>query len=467
MGSPEYKCGFCGAFFWYRERCVATSTKTDVRYNLCCREGRVCLPALQPPPQLLKMLLSPNACPDSNHFRDLIRTYNSLLSMTSIGCHVDEHINNGSAPYVFKISGEVYHRIGSLLPVADCRPSFLQLYVFDTENEINNRLAPFSNAKSNRMLRASLIEALVKMLDTHNVLVRHFRCLRDRYLQSNLCELQIRIRSDRDHSAHQYSAPTASEIVGFVVGDLSAEQKGRDIIVEHRSQGFKRVSAEHPSLMALQYPLTFPYGEDGYHPHISYAFDTPGGKKTDRKFVTMSEYYAYRLHPRFNEATTIFEGGRLFQQILVNWYACVQQDRLNFIERNQSILRCDKLCNIRNAVLEGDMFGSEVGKRIVLPASHVGSPRYMYQNYHDAIALCRHFGPPDLFITFTCNPQWAEIGRLLLNGQRAHDRADVVARVFKMKSDELLLDIRQRNCLGMAVAGNLFITLPSSVFLFP
>lgn len=42
--------------------------------------------------------------------------------------------------------------------------------------------------------------------------------------------------------------------------------------------------------------------------------------------------YACRLHPRTNEATIIFEGGRLFQQILVNWYALVQQDRLDFIE---------------------------------------------------------------------------------------------------------------------------------------
>lgn len=364
------------------------STKNCVRYNLCCREGRVRLPVLQPPPELLKLLLTPNGCADSNHFRDLIRTYNSLLSMTSIGCRVDERINNGSAPYVFKISGELYHRIGSLLPLPDSRPSFLQLYIFDTEHEVENRIAPFSDTSKDRQVRPRLVESLIRMLDTHNVLVRNFRCLRDRYVLSELQELKIRIRSDRDHLPAQYSAPTASEIIGFVVGDLSADQKGRDIIVEHRSQGLKRISPEHPSLIAMQYPLLFVYGEDGYHPHVPCVPDAPGANKTDRKFVTMSEYYAFRLHPRTNEATTIFEGGRLFQQLIVNWYGFVQQARLDFIEKNQSILCCEKLCNIRNAVLEGDMLGAEVGKRIVLPASHVGSPRYMHQNYHDAIALC-------------------------------------------------------------------------------
>lgn len=77
------------------------------------------------------------------------------------------------------------------------------------------------------------------------------------------------------------------------------------------------------------------------------------------------------------------------------------------------------------------MLGAEIGKRIVLPASHIGSPCYMHQNYHDAIVICRCFGPPDLFVTFTCNPQWPEIGRLLLDKQRANDRPDIVARFLR------------------------------------
>lgn len=71
--------------------------------------------------------------------------------------------------------------------------------------------------------------------------------------------------------------------------------------------------------------------QDDYHPHVPCIPDAPGAKKTDRTFVTMSEYYAFRLRPRTNEATTIFEGGRLFQPLIVNWYAFVQQARLDFI----------------------------------------------------------------------------------------------------------------------------------------
>lgn len=81
----------------------------------------------------------------------------------------------------------------------------------------------------------------------------------------------------------------------------------------------------------MQYPLLFIYGKDGYHLHILCASAAPGAKKIDQTFVTMFEYYAYHLHPHKNEAPTIFKGGRLFQQFIVNWYAFVQQARLDFI----------------------------------------------------------------------------------------------------------------------------------------
>ena len=50
----------------------------------------------------------------------------------------------------------------------------------------------------------------------------------------------------------------------------------------------------------------------------------------------------------------------------------------------------------------------------------------------------RHFGRPDLFITFTCNPKWPEIVELLKQGQKSHDRHDIVARVFHVKVKHII-----------------------------
>ena len=68
---------------------------------------------------------------------------------------------------------------------------------------------------------------------------------------------------------------------------------------------------------------------------------------------------------------------------------------------------------LKDAILRGDTNPITVGKRIILPSSFTGSPRYMVQNYQDAMAICRSAGYPDLFITFTCNPKWPEIALFL------------------------------------------------------
>ena len=58
-------------------------------------------------------------------------------------------------------------------------------------------------------------------------------------------------------------------------------------------------------------------------------------------------------------------------------------------------------------------------------------------------------GQPDAFVTMTCNPEWPEIKNNLLPGETANDRPDLVARVFYLKLQSLLIDLR--SCFGRAV----------------
>ncbi|XP_071715040.1 uncharacterized protein [Rutidosis leptorrhynchoides] len=71
------------------------------------------------------------------------------------------------------------------------------------------------------------------------------------------------------------------------------------------------------------------------------------------------------------------------------------------------------------------------------------------------MALCREFDNPDLFITFTSNPKWPEIEGMLcfIEGQRASDRPEIVARIFKQKLDNLMNDIMKGNIFGTCEAG--------------
>ena len=53
-------------------------------------------------------------------------------------------------------------------------------------------------------------------------------------------------------------------------------------------------------------------------------------------------------------------------------------------------------------------------KAYILPATHTGSPRSMFEKYQNAMASVRVFGKPDYFVTFSCNPNWPEITENIL-----------------------------------------------------
>jgi len=70
----------------------------------------------------------------------------------------------------------------------------------------------------------------------------------------------------------------------------------------------------------------------------------------------------------------------------------------------------------------------------------------------DSMALVQTFGKPDVFVTFTADPKWEEITSNLLPGQFAHERGDLVARVFNMKLNALIDDLTKHHVLGHCIA---------------
>ena len=85
----------------------------------------------------------------------------------------------------------------------------------------------------------------------------------------------------------------------------------------------------------------------------------------------------------------------------------------------------------------------------------------MVQNYHDSMALCRAYGPPHIFSTFTCNPKWPKITQAIRFelGQKPNDRSDMVTRVYHMKLDEYITYIKNGQAFGPIQAGKFHISL--------
>lgn len=141
-GNAVYICEHCKALMWYNERINKRRNCIPPQFSICCMHGKIDLP---PPPVLPKILLDLLFGKDgvSINFIENIRAYNSMFAFTSMGGELDNSVNNGRGPFVFRLHGQNFHQIGSLLPPQGMPPAFAQLYIFDTENEVTNRIAAF------------------------------------------------------------------------------------------------------------------------------------------------------------------------------------------------------------------------------------------------------------------------------------------------------------------------------------
>ncbi|KAL0316569.1 UNVERIFIED_CONTAM: hypothetical protein Sradi_5535100 [Sesamum radiatum] len=208
---PPTICSYCRAKLFRRETHI-----------LCCKGGKVDIPEIPVPTQLLNLFTDDSA--EGRIFRQNVRAYNHVFSFTSMGVALDENLpafNQGI--YTFRAHGLIYHMIGTLLPPPDMRPRYLQIFIYDTDNELEHRLQESGG------LDPELIKKIRQILDAHNPFVKIFRQLAQR-ADIHDCRLLIR---EKPGTHLQYTLPTSSQVAAILVGgEELMEASDRDIIVQ-------------------------------------------------------------------------------------------------------------------------------------------------------------------------------------------------------------------------------------------
>ncbi|XP_071695069.1 uncharacterized protein [Rutidosis leptorrhynchoides] len=387
-GDPIYICNECKARVWKDEAMRGNKTFQKKVYSICCLNGKVEIPNLHYPPEYLLDLYKGQS-DKSKNFIENIRRYNMMFSFTSIGGKIDHKINSGRGPYVYRMYGQNYHLVGSLLPEDGHNAKFLQLYIYDTANESENRITAYGsrNISSNPYsIEFGTVHELQGLLDSVNPLVQMFRMARDRYEFNQAEPIRIKLIGRTDKDGRTYNLPTADEVAALIVGDLDGTTDKRDIILETKSKQLQRISELHVRYLALQYPLLFPYAEDGYRTDVYHkgveSPDDPG-----HIHLTIREFFAYRLQSRVGEVSLILFSRKLLQQFIVDAYTMVENTRLNYLRNNQKILRASSLTHLYDAQDSCSSNVSDIGNRVVLPSSFTRGARYMRENYLDAMAI--------------------------------------------------------------------------------
>ncbi|UYV75784.1 hypothetical protein LAZ67_13001346 [Cordylochernes scorpioides] len=228
LGMMDTTCRFCGAL-----RCKDESS------GMCCLNGKVRLPLIDLPPEPLRSLLSGENS-DSVHFLRNIRKYNSCFQMTSFGAENQTH--SVTFPTTFSIQGQVYHRIGSLMPSENQPSRFLRIYFMGNDDDDDD-------IQTDR--RCQQIQGFKTALEN---------------LPSDAYRVVVNAdRTPPGQHPRRYNAPTANEVAVVLAGNQFGS---RDIVLHQRDNLLQHVSDTHRFYDALQYPLIFWKGQEGYSFHI-------------------------------------------------------------------------------------------------------------------------------------------------------------------------------------------------------
>ncbi|KAL5179103.1 hypothetical protein HKD37_01G000483 [Glycine soja] len=249
LGDQLIQCRYCNAQMWYDERISKNKNCLNPRFSLCCGDDKVELPLLQNPPQYLQQLLFHDDTIDSKNYQHNSRAYNMMFAFTSARIKLDKTINNSRGPPTIRIQGQPCHRIGSLLPMPRKKPKFAQLYIFDTENEVQNRINVMSQYSG---IQNHIVSALSHMLDQHNSHAKSFRMARDRLTADQANNIKLQLIAARGKDGRVYNMPNVPEIAALIVGNFHPDSK-RDIIVETQNGELQRIHELHPSYLPLHH----------------------------------------------------------------------------------------------------------------------------------------------------------------------------------------------------------------------
>ncbi|CAG8842853.1 31840_t:CDS:2, partial [Gigaspora margarita] len=206
----------------------------------------------------------------AKNFKYKIWAYNSAFTFTSTGAKLDNNLANAqSSVYTYCVQGSFYYRIGSLLPENAINSQYLQMYVWNTQHELDHQMNVIPNSK----LNTALIQSLKTMLDKVNPYVINLRYI-SKLLTENIANLAMLIYTDISGlDLRMFNVLIVSQVAAIWVDNeiLTDVIQNHDIVLHTKIDKLIHISEISTYYDPLAYPILFLYSEQEWSPHkISY-----------------------------------------------------------------------------------------------------------------------------------------------------------------------------------------------------
>ena len=276
-----------------------------------------------PPQCIMELYTESNEV--AKNFRKNIRQYNGALSLASkqITGKMYQFPESSYGPPIFKMSGQMYHLMGPVLPELGEQPKFSQLYVYDRDHEVGNRMQTQKG-----QLSQNLMSKLQESLRKSNFYVQQFEHAADVMQANPTQELKLCFKSKGNMNVKKkHNLPEVTDVGILAPGDMA---ENRAIVLycrqsQHPKQNATtRINQLHEMYDPTAYVLLFPYGDSGYSIPAPLKFD---GDTEGNKPISLLEFYKFHLMIRGISFNTIHRAGRLFQEYLCDMYSKIEGAR--------------------------------------------------------------------------------------------------------------------------------------------
>ncbi|XP_073049278.1 uncharacterized protein [Primulina eburnea] len=214
---------------------------------------------------LLELFKDPSS-PVAILFCCQVRLYNNVFSFTSFAVRLDKKLASlQRGVYTFRAHGQIFHSLPPLIPNSD-GPRYFQLYFWDNDNELENRMSVFLDAYVDRELMVLLID--VMKVNPYAQLLKWI----NQY--SSIRNLRLHISKNILVDQRCYNSPSADQVAAiWIEGNDDANiPQSRDIVACRRDGQTHQIQHYYGYYDSLQYPFFFPYGDNGWQQNILKLF---------------------------------------------------------------------------------------------------------------------------------------------------------------------------------------------------
>ncbi len=456
VGSMTVTCSYCNAKGFSKER----KKQKDMSVNLgrlCCNGGTSMFNNFPDLPDDL-MNLYTGTDETAKYFQKYVRFFNAGMAMASMQVVNDQTIKK-HGPGVFRIANVLYRRIGSITAPQGCTDTkCVQTYFLSPEEQDKHRarrtLSNNGNTGTRNIEADENIFSILRRIvvdECRNSFIHSFYRMEEYLALNNITPENVQLELIDPHDQpfsgiHEgrLNLPQAPEVAILIDPNFHRCQQRTFVCswrhgVGHVGNQTQFFPVHHSSYTPMAYPLLLPFGTHGWGMQTK----TIDGTKSSHL-----QFLRYHLVCRHLNRNCLHGGKTLFQQWLVDEYERLEYSRLQYIRFNQVKLRSETY----NSVLISSRLGnSDIGSDIILPSSVTGTDRWYSKQYKNAMALVRVLGKPTLFVTFTLDIFCNEIKQHLNDCQVPYDRPDLLNRVFHVKYNELIHDIKQKSIFGKCI----------------